>query len=518
MTSRIWIASAFLLVLCTFFIQLPLASPFVAHHKLTKASALDRLKYTTTLAVATQDSKVILETLKRKLDGKSLSRQEINSALDASDTLLSYLDQLENPYTNEQLHQAVVSLDIDAVDTMLASGLQMNEVTTDAAFWAVVQSIDHAEANDLPLAVNVTKMIHHIFDADHQHLLTREKQTTNVTCMMPDDNTGIEGAARKMNYVFDDGDHKNLPIVEGRRCEGGHCCDKCSRNIFPTFATDAESNLDTFPQLQSLTFNNLENVSSETILQFVRLVERVRRTIAHEYGLPLGTILPLQAYSRKYVAGTTQKGGGGGEGDFVTLHTDEATHAGYHYSCVLYLSTQGEDFEGGNFVFNDPEEKTQEDEEEANVDEYVDDVDDALLEMLKNGELPDDGILIGGDDDHNGIPLEEEIRRAGRKLTPFSPKRGAAVIFSSGWENMHEVEKITSGVRYAVPCFFTTCPVPEAAYEQMVVGKPKTDEDIADDWLHLLLAHRKETPTESVGRVKELLMKWHFLCSPLSEH
>lgn len=519
MTSSMSIASILTVLFCSFFHQLPSALAFAVHHRLSKSSALDQTTPITTLAAAvTQDSEVILETLKKKLDGKSVSPEEIISALDASDTLLSHLDQLENPYTNDQLHQAVVSLDIDAVDTMLASGLQMDEVTTNAAFWTVVQSINNAEENNLPLEANVTKMIHHVFEADHQHLLTRGKQTTNVTCMMPDDNIGIEGAARKMNYVFDDGDHKNLPLTEGRRCEGGHCCDKCSRNIFPTFATDAESNLETFPDLKSLTFNDLEKVPNETILQFVRLVERVRRTIAHEYGLPLRTILPLQAYSRKYVAGTTQKGGGGGEGDFVTLHTDEATHAGYHYSCVLYLSTQGIDFEGGNFVFNDPEEKMEVNREEANLEEYVDDIDDKLLEMLKNGELPEDDIVIGGYDDDTGIPLEEEIRRAGRKLTPFSPERGAAVIFSSGWENMHEVEKITSGVRYAVPCFFTTCPVPEAAYEQMVVGKPKTDEDIADDWLHLLLAHRNETPTESVGRVKELLMKWHFLCSPLSEH
>ena len=286
---------------------------------------------------------------------------------------------------------------------------------------------------------------------------------------------------------------------------------------------DNESNLNTFPELCSLTFNDLEKVRTGTIIQFVRLIERVRRTMAHEYGLPLSTILPLQAYSRKYVAGTTQRGGGGGEGDFVTLHTDEATHAGYHYSCVIYLSTQGEDFEGGNFVFNDPEEKTEEEEqEEVNLKEYSDEVDDALLEALKTGELPDnpDDLLFTGVDvdDGNSMSLEEGIRRAGRKLTPFHPTRGSAVIFSSGWENMHEVEKITSGVRYAVPCFFTTCPVPDIAYEQMKVGKPKTNEDIADDWLHLLLAHRKEEPMESVGRVKELLMKWHYLCTPLSEH
>jgi len=393
------------------------------------------------------------------------------------------------PEDEYQLKIAVSNFDVDTVTTLIDAGLEMDEATTETAFWEVVKAVDKAEENNEPLSGNIPKMLHRIFDADLKHLQTREKITKNVTCMQPDESQGMAARAQRMSYIFDDSSHKDLPLTEGRVCEGGNCCDKCSRNIFPTFATDAESSLTKFPELCSLTFNELETVSTSTILQFVRLVERVRRTISYEYGVPLSTILPLQAYSRKYVAGTTQKGGGGGEGDFVTLHTDEATHSGYHYSCVLYLSTQGVDFEGGNFVFNDPapEDAQKRDEED---DEYE-------MDMMT---------------------LVEEIRRAGRELTPFHPTRGAAVIFSSGWENMHEVEKITSGVRYAVPCFFTTCPVPEAAYEQMTVGKPKTDEDIADDWLHLLLAHRKEEPMESVGRVKELLMKWHFMCSPLSEH
>ena len=246
----------------------------------------------------------------------------------------------------------------------------------------------------------------------------------------------------------------------------------------------------------------------------------------------------------------------------------------------MYLSTQGEDFEGGNFVFNDPldDESTVTKEKVRNVDTGTDEeedggIDDMLAKLLAGEELPDDEEEIPaisseyGDDEADAasdellakllageeLPdnedsaeintsdlvdnhwadedpeeyedieyfnsLKDTIRRSGRKLTPFHPTRGAAVIFSSGWENMHEVEKITSGVRYAVPCFFTTSPVPDVAYEQMAVGKPRTDEDIADDWLHLLLAHREEeTPSESVGRVKELLMKWHFLCTPLSEH
>ncbi|KAL7535633.1 hypothetical protein ACHAWF_005221 [Thalassiosira exigua] len=385
-----------------------------------------------------------------------------------------------------KLHTAALQMDASTVSSLIDSGVPLSEGTTDAAFWAVVNAVDRAEVLDEPLPASVPHMLHRIFDADLQHLLTREQVRTNVTCRMPDDSDNFQG---KMNYVFDDSSHKDLPLAEGRRCEDGTCCDKCSRNLFPTFATEREADLEKFPDMAGLTFNNLEKVPASTILQFVRLVERVRRTIAHEYGLDLSTVLPLQAYSRKYVAGTTQKGGGGGEGDFVILHTDEATHAGYHYSCVLYLSTQGEDFEGGDFVWNDPS----------------DDPDAGKNDDIHEYDL-------------SGAALEDAIRRTGRKLTPYSPTRGAAVIFSSGWENMHEVERITSGIRYCVPCFFTTCPVPQAAYDQMVAGRPKTDEDIADDWLHLLLAHREESPVESTGRVKELLMKWHMMCTPLSQH
>ena len=198
----------------------------------------------------------------------------------------------------------------------------------------------------------------------------------------------------------------------------------------------------------------------------------------------------------------------------MILHTDESTHSSYHYSCVLYLSTQGEDFEGGNFVFNDPA-KTKAEAPSASSrasDEQL------AYEAYLRGEDPTPDAGDGHEGGGDIMTLAETMRRDGRELTPFHPSKGAAVIFSSGWENMHEVEKITSGTRYAVPCFFTTCPVPEAAYTQMVVGKPKTDENIADDWLHLLLAHRHEEPIEATARVKELLMKWHYICTPLSQH
>ena len=109
--------------------------------------------------------------------------------------------------------------------------------TTNAAFWTVVEAVDAAERHDQPLSADVSRMLHHIFDADMHLLQHREKLTTNVSCMQPDESQGVAGAARRMNYIFDDAAHAQIPLAGGRRCEGGTCCDKCSRNIFPTFAT-----------------------------------------------------------------------------------------------------------------------------------------------------------------------------------------------------------------------------------------------------------------------------------------
>jgi hypothetical protein len=103
--------------------------------------------------------------------------------------------------------------------------------------------------------------------------------------------------------------------------------------------------------------------------------------------------------------------------------------------------------------------------------------------------------------------------RPGRKLTRYGPTKGAAVIFSSGWENMHEVEQLTSGTRFAVPCFFTTEPVHEMAYDSFG-GIPSEPEAIADDLQYLLLDPPRENPIQSAGRVKHLMMKWHHLMAP----
>ena len=113
------------------------------------------------------------------------------------------------------------------------------------------------------------------------------------------------------------------------------------------------------------------------------------------------------------------------------------------------LSTQGLDFEGGTFSFND-------------------------------------------------APAQPADPRV---LTPLAPAKGSAVIFSSGWENMHEVEPLRDGQRFAVPCFFTTCPQPEASPHDA----PMDDRGRAAELWRTLLAPKE------VADFRQFVMSWHAL-------
>lgn len=77
-------------------------------------------------------------------------------------------------------------------------------------------------------------------------------------------------------------------------------------------------------------------------------------------------------------------------------HVDKCNIGYYDYSAVVYLSTQGVDFEGGEFLFNDPE-------------------GDEILE----------------------------------------PRSGRCAIFPSGPEHLHQVRPVTRGSRMVMAMFFT---------------------------------------------------------------
>ena len=84
-----------------------------------------------------------------------------------------------------------------------------------------------------------------------------------------------------------------------------------------------------------------------------------------------------------------------------------------------------------------------------------------------------------------------------RVLSPLSPSRGMAIIFSSGWENMHVVEPLASGTRIAVPAFFTT---------QRPEGLDPTP-DVDALWGRFLAPASAED-------VRQFMFSWHELCAP----
>ena len=104
-------------------------------------------------------------------------------------------------------------------------------------------------------------------------------------------------------------------------------------------------------------------------------------------------------------------------------------------------------------------------------------------------------------DEEGGVDGGEE--GSSRVLTPRAPSKGSAVIFSSGWENLHQVEPLRSGTRLAIPAFFTTCPVP-----------PELLEPPADDAAIARSLHSGLLEPEDVGAFRSFMMNWHSLLAP----
>mmetsp|Transcript_31988 Transcript_31988/g.53941 ORF Transcript_31988/g.53941 Transcript_31988/m.53941 type:complete len:335 (+) Transcript_31988:130-1134(+) len=116
------------------------------------------------------------------------------------------------------------------------------------------------------------------------------------------------------------------------------------------------------------------------------------------------------------------------------VHVDHNNTEHFHYSGILYLSTQDEDFSGGRLVFVDPiaggtlasesQSRTKDHEKELSV-----------------GQKPEKH--------HYLLPSDDEV------LLKISPRVGRVVVFTAGHENTHYVEEVTSGQRIALPFGFT---------------------------------------------------------------
>lgn len=351
----------------------------------------------------------------------------------------------------------------------------------DAAFEAAVRHLEERalSTSDAPLSAEVPRLLRAAFDADFERLRASERHVANVTCLQPVD--------PENGQLFDD-ELINLALKPGRVCADGSCCDACSRVTFPALASAAEcasfrAKLDeVMVSSDECPHHNLYLSACtaagdvRATLQFVRLVERLRRAIAHEYGLRLENLSPSQTF----ISRITHEAGD----DIAarqSIHADECSSACFHYSAVLYLSSQGVDFEGGGFAFTDDPQRAPPGRPQHAAAEPV--------------------ARAGGSSERE------------RVLSPLSPTAGAAVIFSSGWENMHFVQPVSGGTRFAVPAFFVTSADDEPAGGEGEASRgaldgsldgARRDEAIADVLWRALMP-------ESEDDFRPLLADWHAL-------
>ena len=98
-------------------------------------------------------------------------------------------------------------------------------------------------------------------------------------------------------------------------------------------------------------------------------------------------------------------------------HVDKNNTDHYDYSGLVYLSTAGEDFEGGN------------------------------LEFYKGGGLDCRAF--------EAMTGPCAIAPESRPTLVVSPRRGRAIVFGSGRENPHRVARVTGGTRFVLSFWFT---------------------------------------------------------------
>lgn len=368
----------------------------------------------------------------------------------------------------------------------------VTSLVTSAADHLFETAVHHASSPTPSPAL--PSLLRRVFEADYARLRSGPRLVTNLTCMRPAD--GIDGTRK-----FDE-ELLALPLCVGRACVGGVCSDACSRVCWPEFATADEiaafrACLDwLMVPMEEHPHHNLYLKSccaaadARTTLTFVRMVERLRRALAHEYGLRLSTLLPRQTFVSRLPAHSI-------DASRQSLHVDESSFDTFHYSAVLYLSAAGVDFAGGDFAFVDPP-----------------DPGDRASGSLEQGTAPTGAAVVGdgvapssaaaADGDADALIARAVAR--GLVLSRIAPHAGLAIGFSSGWENRHLVTPPTAGCRYAMPAFFVTRPDGD---EHSIAGGAAAvahdDAEIADTlW-------RTALRPESEADFQDFLTQWHRL-------
>lgn len=297
--------------------------------------------------------------------------------------------------------------------------------------------------------IEVPALLQETFAADFERVLSsaRRDLISNLTCLCPADGTDGTGLFGDELMHF-----QESSTQVGRQCDGGACGPACSRVTYSGVASPEECAELRALVAARLVADDLEeeagavaNVdvsdaadAGDVKLAFLmlRLIERLRRMVAHEWGLAPAQVRASSAFVARIRADPEdeQTTGGGGDGPgYAAAHADESSYASFHYSAVLHLHSAGDGFEGGAFVFTDPPD---------------DDVGNAT---------PSGGLMAAWARKLLGL-------RAERWQTRIAPQAGRALLFSSGWENVHYVEPCT-GERFALPVFFECVPLESVAVD-----------------------------------------------------
>jgi len=303
----------------------------------------------------------------------------------------------------------------------------------DEAESLLVSAATSADASAAP------PLLRRVFALDQEHLASTAseagaRRAVSLRCLQP-----AAGVAGKQLY---NEELLSLPVQPGRRCENGACSDACSRIFRRGFASAAEcaglvallssllpapgasgshDDLTLMDTAAAVVRGEAGAVSAH--VRLLRLVERMRRMVAAEYGVPLARLRPRRAFVNRIVGGTAAHQPG-------ALHADESSDGTYHYSGIVYLNgaaaeptggTRGGGFAGGDLCFVD--------------------------------------------------------RSGGSR--GLRPEAGLAACFTSGWENVHGVTPVVAGTRYAVPMFFSTEPPPDdvAMEKQLATGEAAARDD-----------------------------------------
>ncbi|XP_073968838.1 2-oxoglutarate and iron-dependent oxygenase domain-containing protein 3-like [Rhodnius prolixus] len=134
--------------------------------------------------------------------------------------------------------------------------------------------------------------------------------------------------------------------------------------------------------------------SSQDFAVYVRVRKKVQKAVALSFDIkPEKLFLTKPSFFSRLTANDPATP----HDEYWHSHVDKETYPSFHYTSLVYLNDYESEFTGGRFIFDDPD----------NVS------------------------------------------------TVIEPKKGRVSIFSSGKENLHHVERVKSGTRFAITVSFT---------------------------------------------------------------